>query len=617
MPKKSRHDAKTWTAITLDYNYISSLPDDIFACYKLSIRQSIALASIADYLGFVPRYDNPAIDIRQFASNLRDGAIMGLLNPMPCDNSNCTFFSYGWEGKISYNPPRSNIWEGLPISAWNESDGSIYADNYLPLYPVQEISFDILSGEDVDIHLQTIIMGGMAQIIIDGIHNQFVDLNADVLGVPPELPSEIIVEYDKTESDRNFTIRFLPRLNDELVVVGFGGGFNGLTICNGRGETMPYELRQSDNPCILEQSNDGGETWKIAYDYSLCKAEAAPETIQRYNPLDNLIEQSSDNGETWKPSDNQPNKAPSAFAKPIGIDKWTAACYAASNIKFMCIAWLNSLDNTEDFSRILREFQENFWFLPFGSSSVIGLWVGYMAVVMKQYGAVALRLLLEVQAIWNAVACHVFCALNDDLSIKNGGARAVASRVFAENVPVVGNVVGGIIQFIGDGGLSNAAYVPSEITAFPSTPDDCDDCTGYFCAMWNVESELQFVTSAFVTIDEVGVPFNTFVWNGTTFHEWKVACGIPQRYISDVICTFESSFPSQGISGAVWDSNVNPSGIVPDMPLNVSGSVVTIPCNRFYDHLSIALVTSNYGGHIIKVEIRGEGANPYGSDNCQ
>jgi len=40
-------------------------------------------------------------------------------------------------------------------------------------------------------------------------------------------------------------------------------------------ECMSFELRQNEeNPCILEQSLDGGETWSTAFDYSLCQSQS-------------------------------------------------------------------------------------------------------------------------------------------------------------------------------------------------------------------------------------------------------------------------------------------------------------------------------------------------------
>lgn len=47
-----------------------------------------------------------------------------------------------------------------------------------------------------------------------------------------------------------------------------------------------FQLRQSElAPCILEQSLDGGETWLIAYDYSLCQQV----TIGEYNVSQTMI----------------------------------------------------------------------------------------------------------------------------------------------------------------------------------------------------------------------------------------------------------------------------------------------------------------------------------------
>lgn len=50
-----------------------------------------------------------------------------------------------------------------------------------------------------------------------------------------------------------------------------------------------FELRQSpDNPCLLEQTLDGGQTWTPAFDYSLCQIQTQLDTINWQQLLDNI-----------------------------------------------------------------------------------------------------------------------------------------------------------------------------------------------------------------------------------------------------------------------------------------------------------------------------------------
>lgn len=65
-----------------------------------------------------------------------------------------------------------------------------------------------------------------------------------------------------------------------------------LQFLSQRGLCMSYELRQNEeNPCLLEQSVDGGDTWITAFDYSLCL-----DTNRTLPPvdLDELLTQLSD-----------------------------------------------------------------------------------------------------------------------------------------------------------------------------------------------------------------------------------------------------------------------------------------------------------------------------------
>jgi len=53
---------------------------------------------------------------------------------------------------------------------------------------------------------------------------------------------------------------------------------------------MPYLLRQNTTtPCVLEQSTDGGQTWTIAFDFSLCErvSTGAPSTMEITNFIAN------------------------------------------------------------------------------------------------------------------------------------------------------------------------------------------------------------------------------------------------------------------------------------------------------------------------------------------
>lgn len=56
------------------------------------------------------------------------------------------------------------------------------------------------------------------------------------------------------------------------------------TLSFGGCEGMPFELRQNPaNPCLLEQSLDGGLNWSLAFDYNLCKSSIEDYVVAEQN----------------------------------------------------------------------------------------------------------------------------------------------------------------------------------------------------------------------------------------------------------------------------------------------------------------------------------------------
>lgn len=71
------------------------------------------------------------------------------------------------------------------------------------------------------------IIGG---ILGDGIDS--IDLNQDIVSLPPETTEEIIIEVEiPTEGEHTVYIYFLPTVNDSLIPLAFGGGIRSFELC--------------------------------------------------------------------------------------------------------------------------------------------------------------------------------------------------------------------------------------------------------------------------------------------------------------------------------------------------------------------------------------------------
>jgi len=104
-----------------------------------------------------------------------------------------------------------------------------------------------LEGSGVaEIHFLNIVQGGaaivsldnpvdlgdiIAGLIGDGIDS--IDLNQDIISLPPETAQEIIFETDTVGAGlHTIYIVFLPILDDSLLPLRFGGGFRGVQLCD-------------------------------------------------------------------------------------------------------------------------------------------------------------------------------------------------------------------------------------------------------------------------------------------------------------------------------------------------------------------------------------------------
>lgn len=121
-----------------------------------------------------------------------------------------------------------------------------------------------LEGSGVaEIHFLNIVQGGVAVIsldnpvdlgdIISGIIGDgidSIDLNQDIVALPPETAEEIIIEVEvPTEGEHTIYIYFLPTVNDSLIPLNFGGGLREISLC---GNLRPCGVPAPEPPPPLD-----------------------------------------------------------------------------------------------------------------------------------------------------------------------------------------------------------------------------------------------------------------------------------------------------------------------------------------------------------------------------
>lgn len=164
----------------------------------------------------------------------------------------------------------------------------------------------------VFLKMLTLAGGGLAVITVDnppdlidiiaGIvtsSDNIIDLNQDLISLPPETAQELIFEVDTVGSGlHTIYIVFLPILDDSLIPVRFGGGFRGVQLCDfvEQPEMGLTDIRFNGADCNLEVLNNG--VWEVVNgweDWLACVPSgggggaSAISAVTRYNQLSATI----------------------------------------------------------------------------------------------------------------------------------------------------------------------------------------------------------------------------------------------------------------------------------------------------------------------------------------
>jgi hypothetical protein len=123
--------------------------------------------------------------------------------------------------------------------------GSINIEPSWDLAKTPRIELCLEGSGAAKIHFLNIVQGGAAIVSVDnpvdlgdiiggliGDGIDSIDLNQDIVSLPPETAEEIIIEVEvPTEGEHTIYIYFLPTVNDSLIPLAFGGGIRSIELC--------------------------------------------------------------------------------------------------------------------------------------------------------------------------------------------------------------------------------------------------------------------------------------------------------------------------------------------------------------------------------------------------
>ena len=137
---------------------------------------------------------------------------------------------------------------------------SSWEDIFANLGNMPSIKIDNLHGEGtVKLHLLNIPQGGRLLVQIDDsfdlLNYQAVELNKDLVSVPQETQTPIVIEVPVAGlGDHSVKISFLPTVDEALIPIFFGGGFRSFELCGFGREGCHFMSEECCDDLISGQS---------------------------------------------------------------------------------------------------------------------------------------------------------------------------------------------------------------------------------------------------------------------------------------------------------------------------------------------------------------------------
>lgn len=493
-----------------DWDYINSLSHENTCPYLLTEREVGALLTFMETMGWITRWRSPTnqvIDL-DFIQGLCDGIDDKLMRDDDCPADPCE------DGCIDYLPNSSFIrYEpndpfrtpllvppGYTYIPWYTNPliplpGVIPTDAMvnqiavfgpdLPASGFPRFSFEFDGRGEVEIELVNVPAGGFCLVVVDSNLSSVKIVNTSsnildiislagilaALGIDSEDANVVdtdIIEIDiETVGHHRIDVTFLPNIGGETFL-GFGGGLRRVTFCGPilAVEEMYLQRANPDDPCLIEQSTDGGITWQEAWRMDGCCDDNNPTRV-----VDGIIEESPDGGITWTPIDNDP--------RFIGL-----TLPPRTETEAKCNAAQSTIDMIRDHFEQLSEDVT----VGAAVTGIVAAIIALLAIVVSLgtltplivplaaalfwAGGAAIDAAMDA-AVYDALFCLIYCHSEDDGSYTEAGWQALRAAIPLDvGIPagLATTLSSDYITLLGPVGLSNAASYN------PTATGDCSEC---------------------------------------------------------------------------------------------------------------------------------------------
>lgn len=431
----------------------------------------------------------------------------------------------------------------------------------IPASGLPRFRINLTGAALVRLHMVNMIAGSIAQVTIDDdiTTARFLDVNRDILAIPPETET-VSIEEIEVEGDgaHHIDVIIVSQVNDQIPFLHHGGGLRKVEICGQGADMAYYELRQNpEDNCIVEQRQSPEGEWFEAFRMNNCDCDDK----KRYRVNEsNEVEESTD-GVTWTPApEADPRLNPVVIFPPIPADGDNSKCEAANSIVALLIDHQQELLAKKEAGAGMTEILG----LIVGVLVGLGVITGGLSAVMAVFGMAIAAFFANLEAsvfeaafdepLWDELTCIFFCRISETGEVTPDKVAGIKTDIEdkIENATAKKWLLE-TVNLLGSAGLTNAAR-----TGFTGNRS-CDlcQCGDLNCGFtttqhinssrWSVSTELVDIATfnqAIDTVIQAGIPpFYTPNHNRTlaAFTTFEEPC-----YITDV------TLYTLGRSNASW-----------------------------------------------------------------
>jgi hypothetical protein len=681
MPVSNRNERKDWKAISWDYDWILSFSDDTECPYLLTEREIQALLTFMEPMAWKTRWESKIdtpID-QDVITALRDKIIDKLMRDEDCPADPCE------EGCVDYLPNSSFIRyepndpfrtptllpDGYTTIPWYTNPliplpGVIPTDAMvnglaifgpdLPASGFPRFSFEFDGRGEVEIEIVNVPAGGFCLVVTDEnlLNVKIVNTSSNLLdvislagllaalGIDSEDANIVdtdIIEIDIPEvGHHRIDVTYLPNFGGETFL-GFGGGLRRVTFCGSVTVTEEmYLQRQSpEDPCLIEQSTDGGITWQEAWRMDNCCDDVL---YERYSPEG--IKETSPDGVTWtEDRDSDPRFYPPTLPPLPGLPGDELRCEAANNVTGYLHSAADQIiaDSAAwgNISALLGVMMSVILVIIAGASlgTLSPLALGLIGALMAT-GSSAFAAAMTA-GVYEQFMCIVYCNTPEDGVYTEANWQAIKAQTVTDIIGIAGTFFSENLNIMGIAGMNNASRTGINEGL------DCDTCPCDNTWCYNFDFSAgdgdwsQVTTGGYLNGSWPGAPgwtttdhINTALTPDAAMRLVYIKIPLPARTITKISMVYDftgGTYDSNALTALELAHNGVPFDTVPRSEM-VDGNSQEVMYEGSWGGVTLLTawlrssrdISSPYdysgSGLIRSIQVEGIGDNPFGVDNC-